>query len=54
MQRLGCSQRNAPRVVQMSASTYLYRSLARDPTLLKMRINVKIGATSAHVMMRMR
>jgi hypothetical protein len=38
MQRFGCSQRNALRVVKMSISTYLYRSVARDTTALKLRI----------------
>ncbi len=38
MQRFGCSQRNALRVVKMSASTYLYRSVVRDATALKLRI----------------
>ena len=58
MQRFGCSQRNALRVVQMSASTYLYRSVARDATLLKMRIKeitdtrVHYGYRRMHVMLR--
>ena len=58
MQRFGCSQRNALRVVQMSASTYLYRSVARDATLLKMRIKeitdtrVHYGYRRVHVMLR--
>jgi putative transposase len=38
MQRFGSSQRQALRVVQMSASTYLYRSVARDASGLKLRI----------------
>ena len=57
MRRFGCSQRNALRVVQMSASTYLYRSVARDETLLKMRIKeitdtrVHYGYRRVHVML---
>jgi hypothetical protein len=58
MQRFGCSQRNALRVVQMSASTYLYRSVARDATALKLRIKeiteprVHYGYRRVHVMLR--
>ena len=58
MQRFGCSQRNALRVVQMSASTYLYRSVARDSTALKPRIKeitqtrVHCGYRRVHVMLR--
>lgn len=47
MQRLGRSQRNAQRVVQMSASTYLHKFVVRDVTLLKMRIK-KITDTRVH------
>lgn len=38
MQRFGCRQREALRIVHMSASTYLYRSVARDATALKMHL----------------
>lgn len=38
MQRFGCSQRNALRIVGMSCSTYRYESRRRDETALKMRI----------------
>ena len=38
LMRFGCSQRNALRIVQMSSSTYLYCSVARDATALKLRI----------------
>ena len=38
MQRFGCSQRNALRVVGMSCSTYLYESKRRGEDALKMRI----------------
>jgi putative transposase len=58
MQRFGSSQRKALRVVQMSAWTYLYRSLARDATALKLRIKeitqtrVHYGYRRVHVMLR--
>ena len=58
MERFGCSQRNALRVVQMSASTYLYRSVACDATALKLRIKeitqtrVHYGYRRVHVMLR--
>jgi putative transposase len=58
MQRFGCSQRNALRVVQMSASTYLYRSVARDATALRLRIKeitqrrVHFGYRRVYVMLR--
>jgi len=58
MQRFGCSQRNALRVVRMSASTYLYRSVARDATALQLRIKeitqtrVHYGYRRVHVMLR--
>jgi hypothetical protein len=32
MRRFGCSQRNALRLVRMSASTHLYPSMAREAT----------------------
>lgn len=38
MQRFGCSQRNALRIVRMSCSTYRYESRRADDTALKMRI----------------
>ena len=47
MQRFGCSQRNALRVVKMSISTYLYRSVARDTTALRLRIK-EITQTRVH------
>lgn len=58
MQRFGCSQRNALRIVQMSASTYLYRSVARDATVLTARIKeitetrVHYGYRRVHVLLR--
>jgi hypothetical protein len=38
MQRLGSSQRNAPRIVAISLLTYRYESRGRDVTALSMRI----------------
>ena len=58
MQRFGCSQRNALRVVKMSISTYLYRSVARDTTALRLRIQeitqtrVHYGYRRVHVMLQ--
>ncbi|WP_297655995.1 IS3 family transposase, partial [Hydrogenophaga sp.] len=58
MQRVGCSQRNALRVVKMSASTYLYVSQCKDEGLLKARIKeitdtrVHYGYRRVHVMLR--
>jgi len=58
MQRFGSSQRQALRVVRMSASTYLYRSVARDASGLKLRIReitetrVHYGYRRVHVMLR--
>ena len=58
MQRFGCSQRNALRVVGMSFSTYRYESRRRDETVLKMRIKeitdtrVHYGYRRVHVMLR--
>ncbi|MGQ3002537.1 MAG: IS3 family transposase [Hydrogenophaga sp.] len=58
MQRFGCSQRNALRVVKMSASTYLYVSQRKDEGLLKARIKeitdtrVHYGYRRVHVMLR--
>jgi putative transposase len=47
MQRFGCSQRNALRVVKRSASTYLYREVKKDESALKMRIKA-ITQTRVH------
>ncbi len=58
MQCFGSSQRQALRVVQMSASSYLYRSRARDATVLRLRIReitttrVHYGYRRVHVMLR--
>jgi putative transposase len=58
MQRFGSSQRQALRVVRMSASVYLYRSVACDAEVLKMRIReitnarVHYGYRRVHVMLR--
>jgi putative transposase len=38
MQRFGCSQSQALRIVRMSASTYLYISQRKDESVLKARI----------------
>jgi putative transposase len=58
MQRFGCSQRYALRVVGMSFSTYRCESRRRDEAVLKMRINeitdtrVHYGYRRVHVMLR--
>lgn len=58
MQRFGCSQRNALRVVKMSASTYLYVSQCKNEGLLKAPIKeitdtrVHCGYRRVHVMLR--
>ena len=58
MQRFGCSQRNALRVMGMSCSTYRYESRRRDETALKLRIKeitdtrVHYGYRRVHVMLR--
>lgn len=58
MQRFGCSQRNALRVVKMSASTYLYQPVKKDESALKLRIKeitqtrVHYGYRRVHVMLR--
>ena len=58
MRRFGCSQRNALRVVKMSASTYLYQAVKKDESALKMRIKeitdtrVHYGYRRVHVMLR--
>jgi transposase InsO family protein len=58
IRRFGCSQRNALRVVAMSASTYLYRPVKRDESVLKMRIKeitqtrLHYGYRRVHVMRR--
>jgi putative transposase len=58
MQRFGCSQRNALRIVGLSFSTYRYESRRRDETALKMRIKeitetrVHYGYRRVHVMLR--
>jgi putative transposase len=58
MQRFGCSQRNALRVVKMSASTFLYQPVKKDESALKMRIKeitqtrVHYGYRRVHVLLR--
>jgi putative transposase len=58
MQRFGCSQRQALRVVRISASTYLYVPVRKDETVLKARIKeiadtrVHYGYRRVHVMLR--
>jgi putative transposase len=58
MQRFGSSQRQALRVVSLSASVYFYRSTARDAQALTMRIReiahtrVHYGYRRIHVMLR--
>lgn len=58
IQRFGSSQRQALRVVRMSASVYLYRSVARGAEELKMRIReitntrVHYGYRRVHGMLR--
>ena len=58
MRRFGCSQRNALRLVKMSASTYLYQPVKKDEAALKMRIKeitdtrVHYGYRRVHVMLR--
>ena len=47
IQRFGCSQRNALRVLKMSASTYLYKTVKKDESALKMRIK-EITDTRVH------
>jgi putative transposase len=47
MQRFGCSQRQALRIVRMSASTYLYVSQRKDESVLKARIK-EITDTRVH------
>ncbi len=54
----GCSQRNALRVVKMSASTYLYQPVRKDESVLKVRIKeltqtrVHYGYRRVHVLLR--
>jgi putative transposase len=58
MQRFGCSQRNALRIVGLSFSSYRCESRRRDETALKMRIKeitdtrVHYGYRRVHVMLR--
>jgi putative transposase len=58
MQRFGASQRQALRIVSMSASLYRYRSVARDASGLKLRIKeitdtrVHYGYRRVHVLLR--
>ena len=58
MQRFGCSQRQALRIVRMSASSYLYVSQRRDESVLKAHIKeitdtrVHYGYRRVHVMLR--
>jgi transposase InsO family protein len=58
MQRFGASERQALRIVRMSASLYRYRSVARDASGLKLRIkeitdtHVHYGYRRVHVLLR--
>ena len=58
MQRFGCSERNALRVVRMSASSYRYTACRRDATALAARIKeitdvrVHYGYRRVHVLLR--
>ncbi len=58
MQRFGCSQRNALRVVSMSCCTYLYESKRRGEDALKLRIKeitdtrVRYGYRRVQVLLR--
>jgi len=58
MQRFGCSQRNALRMVDMSTLVYRYKPVRRDETELKMRIKeitstrVHYGYRRVHVLLR--
>lgn len=58
MTLFGCSQRNALRVVKMSASTYLYKPVKTDDQALTMRIKditatrVHYGYRRVHVLLR--
>ena len=58
MQRFGCSQSNALRVVGMSCSTYLYEKKRRGEEALKLRIKeitdtrVHYGYRRVHVLLR--
>jgi putative transposase len=58
MQRFGCSERNALRIVCMSASTYRYTSTKRDESALKLRIKeitntrVHYGYRRVHILLR--
>ena len=58
MHCFGCSQRNALRLVKMSASTYLYKPVKKDESALKMRIKeitqtrVHFGYRRVHVLLR--
>ena len=58
MQRFGCSERNALRIVRMSASTYRYKPSKRDESALKLRIKeitntrVHYGYRRVHVLLR--
>lgn len=58
MQRFGASERQALRIVNMSASLYRYRSVARDASRLRLRIKevtdtrVHYGYRRVHVLLR--
>ena len=58
MQRFGCSERNALRIVRMSASTYRYKPTRRDESALKLRFKeitntrVHYGYRRVHVLLR--
>lgn len=47
MQRFACSQRNALRVVKMSASTYLYMAVQKDESVLNLGISCPCGLRGA-------
>jgi putative transposase len=58
MRRFGCSERNALRIVRMSASSYRYVSCRRDASVLTARIKeitdvrVHYGYRRVHVLLR--
>ena len=47
MQRFGCSQRNALRVLKLSPGTFFYKHVKKDETVLKARIK-EITDTRVH------
>jgi hypothetical protein len=52
MTLFGCSQRNALRVVKMSASTYLYKPVKTDDQALTMRITIRDRRHHAAIQVR--